>query len=374
MTRFGVVKMDFNFDFDSVTQVFNKVKNAVMNYTEYEVKVRDATNNDPWGASSTLMNEISSATFHFHHFNEIMTTIYKRLEESSNTEWRKVYKSLQLIEFLLKNGSDSVIDSVKTHARDISQLESFHYIDDKGKDQGLNVRVRAKEILELVHDNSKLQQDRIKAKENKSKYTGVSSSGVSFSGNSFASKNNNFSFHNTKSDNTGGFDEFEKYKVQSDQPKISQKSVKREKSPPPPVQEVNLLDFDETPSFQNNSSKSNINPTLITTSVLNSDGDDWGEFTVASASPLEKLEFTVASASPLEKTQVSPIQANNDFGNFADFKNLQITQPIKSTQVVPVKTEIKKDPYSNLVNLDSLGSFTAKGNGPSLADLSRKKN
>ena len=350
--------MDFNFDFDSVTQVFNKVKNAVMNYTEYEVKVRDATNNEPWGASSTLMNEISSATFHFHHFNEIMTTIYKRLEESSNTEWRKIYKSLQLIEFLLKNGSDSVIDSVKTHARDISQLESFHYIDDKGKDQGLNVRVRAKEILELVHDNSKLQQERIKAKENKSKYTGVSSSGVSFSGNSFTSKNNNFSFHNTKSDNTGGFDEFEKYKVQSDQPKISQNS-KREKSPPPPVQEVNLLDFDETPSFQNNSSKSNINPTLITTSVSNSDGDDWGEFTVASASPLEKT---------------SPIQVNNNFGNFADFKNLQITQPIKSSQVVPFKTETKKDPYSNLVNLDSLGSFTAKGNGPSLADLSRKKN
>ncbi|KAK5194222.1 Epsin-3, clathrin recruitment and traffic between the Golgi and endosome, partial [Cryomyces antarcticus] len=29
-----------------------KVQNAVMNYTEMEAKVREATNNEPWGAST----------------------------------------------------------------------------------------------------------------------------------------------------------------------------------------------------------------------------------------------------------------------------------------------------------------------------------
>lgn len=38
-------------------------KNAVLNLTEMEAKVREATNNDPWGASSTLMNEIAQGTF-----------------------------------------------------------------------------------------------------------------------------------------------------------------------------------------------------------------------------------------------------------------------------------------------------------------------
>jgi len=38
-------------------------KNAVMNYTEMEAKVREATNNEPWGASSTLMLEIAQATY-----------------------------------------------------------------------------------------------------------------------------------------------------------------------------------------------------------------------------------------------------------------------------------------------------------------------
>ncbi|KAJ9636406.1 Epsin-3, clathrin recruitment and traffic between the Golgi and endosome [Coniosporium tulheliwenetii] len=31
-----------------------KVQNAVMNYTEMEAKVREATNNDPWGCPSTV--------------------------------------------------------------------------------------------------------------------------------------------------------------------------------------------------------------------------------------------------------------------------------------------------------------------------------
>jgi epsin len=40
-----------------------KIQNQVMNYTEMEAKVREATNNEPWGASSTLMQEIANGTF-----------------------------------------------------------------------------------------------------------------------------------------------------------------------------------------------------------------------------------------------------------------------------------------------------------------------
>lgn len=33
-----------------------------MNYSELEAKVREATNNEPWGASSELMQELAKAT------------------------------------------------------------------------------------------------------------------------------------------------------------------------------------------------------------------------------------------------------------------------------------------------------------------------
>jgi epsin len=36
----------------------------VYNYTDAEVKVRDATSNDPWGPSGAVLAEIAEFTFH----------------------------------------------------------------------------------------------------------------------------------------------------------------------------------------------------------------------------------------------------------------------------------------------------------------------
>jgi epsin len=38
----------------------------------------------------------------------------------------------------LKNGSERVIDNVKDHIYEIKQLTSFQFVDEKGKDQGIN--------------------------------------------------------------------------------------------------------------------------------------------------------------------------------------------------------------------------------------------
>ncbi|KAJ3154365.1 Epsin-3, clathrin recruitment and traffic between the Golgi and endosome [Geranomyces variabilis] len=166
-------------DVYSITSAINKVKNAVYNYTEFEIKVRDATNNEPWGASSTLMQEIASGTSHYTHFNEIMDTIYSRFHEKGGAEWRQIYKALQLLDYLIKNGSERVIDSVREHIYELKAMRSFQYIDEKGKDQGINVRHRAKEIAELLSDNEKIKAERKRAKENRQKYTGMSSGGSS---------------------------------------------------------------------------------------------------------------------------------------------------------------------------------------------------
>lgn len=58
-------------------------------------------------------------------------------------------------------------------------LRNFHYIDDKGKDEGINVRNRSKEIYELLLDVEKIRTERRKAKANKSKYTGIGNDAMS---------------------------------------------------------------------------------------------------------------------------------------------------------------------------------------------------
>ncbi|KAL7826782.1 hypothetical protein AOLI_G00319910 [Acnodon oligacanthus] len=46
--------------------------NIVNNYTEAEIKVREATCNDPWGPPSSLMMEITDLTFNVVAFTEVM--------------------------------------------------------------------------------------------------------------------------------------------------------------------------------------------------------------------------------------------------------------------------------------------------------------
>jgi epsin len=103
--------------------------------------------------------------------------IYKRFTEKSAEEWRQIYKALQLLEFLIKNGSERVIDDARSHLSLLKMLRQFHYIDLNGKDQGINVRNRAKELGELLSDVEKIRTERKKARANRNKYGGYEGGG-----------------------------------------------------------------------------------------------------------------------------------------------------------------------------------------------------
>ncbi|KAK5449404.1 Epsin-3, clathrin recruitment and traffic between the Golgi and endosome [Exophiala xenobiotica] len=150
-----------------------KVQNAVMNLTEMESKVREATNGDPWGASATLMQEIAQGTHNYQQLNEIMPIIYKRFTDKTAEEWRQIYKALQLLEYLCKHGSERVIDDARSHLSLLRMLRQFHYIDQNGKDQGINVRNRSAELVKMLSDVDMIRTERKKARQTKNKYGGV---------------------------------------------------------------------------------------------------------------------------------------------------------------------------------------------------------
>lgn len=50
--------------------------------------------------------------------------------------------------------------------------------DEHGKDQGINIRQKVKELVEFAQDDDRLREERKKAKKNKDKYVGVSSDSV----------------------------------------------------------------------------------------------------------------------------------------------------------------------------------------------------
>lgn len=77
------------------------------------------------------------------------------------------------MEFLVKNGSERVIDDARSHLSLLKMLRQFHYIDQNGKDQGINVRNRSKELTDLLSDVDRIRQERKKARATKNKYGGV---------------------------------------------------------------------------------------------------------------------------------------------------------------------------------------------------------
>ncbi|XP_008072315.1 ENTH domain-containing protein 1 [Carlito syrichta] len=136
-----------------------QVKNFVKNYSDAEIKVREATSNDPWGPSSSLMLDISDLTFNTISLSEIMNMLWQRLSDHGKN-WRHVYKSLTLMDYLIKNGSKKVIQHCREGFCNLYTLKDFQHIDEAGKDQGYYIREKCKQVITLLMDEQLLNNER----------------------------------------------------------------------------------------------------------------------------------------------------------------------------------------------------------------------
>ncbi|CAH2096710.1 unnamed protein product [Euphydryas editha] len=149
-----------------------------MNYTEVEGKVREATSDEAWGPTGQQMQELALATFTYEHFPEVMSMLWRRMLHDNRSHWRRTYKCLLLLSYLVRNGSERVVTSAREHLYDLRSLENYTFVDELGKDQGVNVRHKVRELIDFVQDDERLRDERKKAKKNKDKYIGMSSEAI----------------------------------------------------------------------------------------------------------------------------------------------------------------------------------------------------
>ncbi|KDE06837.1 hypothetical protein MVLG_02873 [Microbotryum lychnidis-dioicae p1A1 Lamole] len=381
----GLAKQASEITMYDIKSVVNQAKNIVMNFTEMEAKVRDATNDDAWGASSTLMQDIAQGTFNFQLFNEIMPTIYARFTEKEARQWRQIYKALVLLEYLVKNGSERVIDDARTHLSLIKVLRNFHYTDENGKDQGINVRNRSKELAELLGDLDRVRQERRKAKANRNKYTGVSSDGFGGGGgggggpsftSATGSRYGGFGSDSMGSGSGGGREggdhggfsdsrapagDFEEYDAGDweDKPSRSNSAPTRASGsgsgshsrasasvkptppapkPAPPKAEVNLFDFDDEDDQPTPPPKAS--SFAAPASAAASLDDDFDDFQSAAPTPsVPSLPISPVSAAPKQNafamlnaqpsTQIRPPQSSPNSGMMGSFAPMQAQSAIR---------------------------------------------
>lgn len=320
--------------------------------------------------------------------------IYKRFTEKSAEEWRQIYKALQLMEFLVKNGSERVIDDARSHLSLLKMLRQFHYIDQNGKDQGINVRNRSKELTDLLSDVDRIRQERKKARATKNKYTGVeggaglgpSSSGGRYGG--FGSESAGYgasSFGGTtrgvygdgggfggeshedydESGRRGGADRFDEYDEYDDggaqapparreTERPSRSAAKKAEPAKPKEPEVDLFDFgDDEPattsapvmSAPSNGTSASAVLSPPTSAVAPAEDDDFDDF--QSATPSTTSAPAPAAAPSIPKP------------NYSSFSTATPTPATQYAQPTPQQGGNNQAAFSNIFATTSRPSSTA---------------
>ncbi|KAE9556216.1 hypothetical protein FO519_000555 [Halicephalobus sp. NKZ332] len=237
-----------------VRKISDKVQNYVMNFTEPEMKVREATSEEAWGPTPDMMREIAGLTFQYDAFPEVMGMLWKRMLPPSPVAWRHTYKSLLLLEYLLKNGCERVIASARDHAFEMRSLERYKCTDERGRDQGVN------------EDDELLRQERLKAKSasRDDKYRGYSRDDMVMRGGSnFSSSSKNYRSNRYDDEdcrNDGRYDRDDRFD--------DEKSNKRE---------VTSFGFDD----EKRSASPELGIRLDSPHKDNDEDDEFGDFTVA---------------------------------------------------------------------------------------------
>ncbi|OTB03613.1 hypothetical protein M426DRAFT_12331 [Hypoxylon sp. CI-4A] len=156
-----------------MSKVMRSVKNVTKGYSSVQVKVREATSNDPWGPTGTQMSEIAQLTYNSStEFYDIVDMLDKRLNDKGKN-WRHVLKALKVLDYCLHEGSELVVTWARKNIYIIKTLREFVYIDEDGRDVGQNVRVAAKELTALILDEERLRAERSDRKTWKSRVTGI---------------------------------------------------------------------------------------------------------------------------------------------------------------------------------------------------------
>lgn len=111
--------------------------------------------------------------------------------------WRIVFKSLILLEHLIKHGNERCVDEAQGNKHFLRGL--LHFNNFEGTvDRGINVREKSKQIAELLSDNERILEERQKAKRLRENLAVLSQG----SGGSFISSMMNSS-HSSSSSYTG---------------------------------------------------------------------------------------------------------------------------------------------------------------------------
>lgn len=96
-----------------VRELFDKATNLVMNYSETEAKVVEATNDESWGPPGKLLQDLSQLSYSSEHYNEVTSIVFQH----SNTELGSFLDHEYAVETLSRAGQKLLETNVQSKFR-----------------------------------------------------------------------------------------------------------------------------------------------------------------------------------------------------------------------------------------------------------------
>ena len=87
-------------------------------------------------------------------------------------EWRRIAKSLHVMDYLVKNGAPRIIQDLKDDLYKIRAFQDFSHKENNVM-QGTGLRDKSKQLCELLNDPKKIQDEREFAKQTREKFSGI---------------------------------------------------------------------------------------------------------------------------------------------------------------------------------------------------------
>ena len=320
--------------------------------------VHKATGLDPWGPTGSEMTEIAELTKRdYDTYREVMGQLYRRMTEvpvEGTEQWRHCYKSLLIIDFLIKHGSPRVIDELRRDAQVLQALKNFKFVDAKGHDKGINIRQRSAALLELLDDVDAIKEERAKARKNKDKYKGVSSEDV-----------------NRRATSTASFDDRDDWDGGATSTAAEEPAPAAAAAPPATTSAANPSSVRELNDYYSDDLVGDLNTATAAarkTTAASASGfeDDFGDFSDAGAAPVaaaeatKKLSDTKVTVSlnngvlapPSSTTAAPAAPAGMDmFGDFGDTSGAAAAAPVPTSGIAAAAA----DPFASMAAPSSSG-------------------
>jgi len=190
---------------DKIQNMAEDVYNSAKPKTDVEARVFEVLSHKNWGASGSLMNEIARDTYDLERFQVVSSLMWDGMENQRPAAWKVVFKSLNLLEHLVKNGAERCVDDARNHSHVLRSLGQFNYYEGT-IDRGLGVREKSKQVLEMLSDDDRIREERAKARKLREKFGNFNkgSSGIGGGGSGGGNSSGSGGYGNQDSWNSGG--------------------------------------------------------------------------------------------------------------------------------------------------------------------------